>query len=308
MDDLALLKDMADDTPLPSACDLAPARARLQTVFATSDTSVTTDAPTDSALPARRRWRRYVLSGAAVVGLAAAITAVVALAPLEDAGIQPPSAQAEAARVLHLAADATRSLPDVAPRPDQFIYAKTVEGDPGTQPVTGEQWRSVDGSREGLYIGSNGWRETVPPCVPGPVKNSDGGYVPNACGPPAYEPDLPTDGPAMAEYLRGVMNARPDPNPRVPASMGNEILRILSVSYVRPATLAALFDAIAELDGLSVVEHAEDRAGRSGIGVRWMDGNRSDTLVFDAETHAFMGMSGYTATLATAIVDEVGQR
>lgn len=33
MDDFALLKDMADRTPLPTSTDLAPARARLTAAF-----------------------------------------------------------------------------------------------------------------------------------------------------------------------------------------------------------------------------------------------------------------------------------
>ncbi len=77
---------------------------------------------------------------------------------------------------------------------------------------------------------------------------------------------------------------------------------------LRPATLAALFDAIAELDGLSLVEHATDPAGREGVGVRWTSHGDPETLVFDAETHAFLGMADMSATLDTAVVDEAGQR
>jgi len=278
MDDLALLKDMADDTPLPSVADLAPARARLMT----------------SMTPAPRRRRRLFLAGAGVIGLAAAITGVMALGGF---GVAPPSASA--ADVLHQAAAAARAQPDVEPRPDQFIYAKIYEPN-----GTFEVWRSVAGTREGLTIGADGAHMPQPACTGGPVKSDDGEYLPGACS-FAFEASLPTDKAGMLAYLRDVRATVPTHDIK---AVGLEVERIMSVSYVRPATLAALYDALAELDEMSLVEHATDAAGREGVGVRWTNDGTTETLVFDAETHAYLGMTDVAATLATSVVDEVGER
>lgn len=90
MDELALLKDMADDTPLPFAGELAPARARLTAAMAVRADTVGAPAATAAGAEAaasgtrvattpRRHRRRLAIFGVATVGLAAAITAVVAL-------------------------------------------------------------------------------------------------------------------------------------------------------------------------------------------------------------------------------------
>jgi hypothetical protein len=276
MDDLALLADMADRTPLPAAADLAPARAKLMNVVA------------------RPKRRRYLVSAAAVVGLAAAITGVVTL----DGS---PSAQAEAVEVLRLAADATRTLPDTPPRPDQFVYTKTQDGTGGIR----ETWLSADGTHDGR-IEQGGTTMPLPACRDGvaPVVKGDD-VVPGAtepCGPhPAYQPDLPTDGAAMADYLR----ARNDGNLN---SMAKDVYGMVAESYVRPAALAAVFEAVTRIDGLTVVEGVEDAAGRPGVGVRWTFDGSANTLVFDAESHVFLGMSGAAAVLVSGVVDEVGAR
>ena len=146
MDDLTLLKDMGAATPLPGQDDLAPARARLLAGI---------DAP---VRPHRRR--RLWLSGAAVVGLAAAITGVVALGGLEPVGVTPP--KASAAEILHLAADAAREQPATPPRPDQFVYTKTKLGDGSVR----EAWLSADGTRDGL-IAQHGENIPLPGCRDG---------------------------------------------------------------------------------------------------------------------------------------------
>jgi len=276
MDDLALLSEMADRTPLPAAADLAPARAKLMTAAA------------------RPKRRRYLVSAAAAVGLAAAITGVVML----DG---PPSAQGEAVEVLRLAADATRALPDTPPRPDQFVYTKTQDGRGGIREV----WLSSDGTRDGL-IEQGGTTMPLPACRDGEapvVKGAD--VVPGAtepCDPhPAYQPDLPTDGAAMADYLR----ARNEGNLN---SMAKYVYGMVAESYVRPAVLAAVFEAVTRIDGLTVVEGVEDAAGRPGVGVRWTFDGSTNTLVFDKDSHVFLGMSGTAAVLVSGVVDEVGER
>jgi hypothetical protein len=280
MDDLALLSEMADRTPLPAAADLAPARAKLMTA---------------ATRPKGRR--RLLVSSAAVVGLAAAITGMVTLAPLE----QGPSAQAGAVKVLRLAADATRALPDTPPRPDQLIYTKTQQGDGDIR----ETWLSADGTRDGR-IEQYGAGTPVPGCRDGQAQVIKGDEplpgVTEPCTPwPAYQPDLPTTGAAMADYLR----ARNDGNLN---SLGKDIHGLVAEAYVQPAALAAVFEAVTQIDGLTVVDDVTDAAGRPGVGVRWTFDGNAHTLVFDAESHMFLGMADTSAVVGQGFVDEVGQR
>jgi hypothetical protein len=312
MDDFALLKEMADRTPLPSATDLSPARARLTAAFTqptNKDEQMTATEPTRLPPGKPRRRRRLVVSGIAVVGLAAAITGVVALGGLEQVGVAPPKANA-AAEVLHQAADAARAQPFTPPRPDQFLYTK-VQGSDGS---VAEFWHSVDGTHDGL-ISRLG--ETFP--TPGCKDGQAAGYneygepaAPSPCVPlPAYLSDVPTDPAKMQAYLEGLGGA-PGIN-----SLGKNILYLAQDHYVSPEALAALFESLASIPGLTVDENVTDGAGRPGIGVSWKsdgvdeNGKRAkltSTLVFDPTTHAFLGWAGVSALVEKEIVDTAGQR
>jgi hypothetical protein len=342
MDELNLLKKMADRTPLPSREKLAPARARLLAESTAvgapvaADTSVTAGTPSSvsastaagapgtaltttataattaggvngHAVPvptARRRWggrRRLMVSGVAIVGLAAAITGVVALGGLEPVGVAP--AKASAAEVLHQAAEATRQLPDSPPRPDQFIYTRSQNGDGSIR----EAWLSADGTRDGL-IAQQGDRIPLPGCRDGQapvIKGTEalpGMFEP--CTPtPAYQQDLPTTAAGMREFLSQDTGGEPGQ----PEAVDKLIHDAFAETYTPPAALAALFEAIADFPGLTLDENATDGAGRPGLGVSWTRLGHTTTLIFDRTTHAFLGVAGGTAVVAQAIVDEPGQ-
>jgi hypothetical protein len=82
MDEMTLLRNVVHEAPLPTATDVAPARQRLMAGLA--------------AEQPRKSRKRLILSGATVVGLAAAITGVVAFGGLESVGVAPPEAEAVA--------------------------------------------------------------------------------------------------------------------------------------------------------------------------------------------------------------------
>jgi hypothetical protein len=291
MDDLALLKEMADGTPLPSADELTPARSRLMTTIATDDAPVK-----------HKPRRRLVVSAAVTVGLAAAITGVVSLGGLEPVGVAPR--EAGAAEILHQAADAVRTLPATPPRPDQFIYTKTQR----TYSTVREAWLSADGTHDGL-ISQEGDEIPLPGCRDGQmamVKGEEpmpGMFEP--CTPtPAYRTDLPTDVAGMRAYLSQDTGGKPGQEEDV----SGLIHYAFAETYVPPASLAALFETIADFPGLTVEENAVDGAGRPGIGVSWTRSGQTTTLVFDRETHAFLGIPGQDAVIEQAIVDAAGQR
>jgi hypothetical protein len=308
MDELALLKDMADTTPLPGHADLAPARARLMGAIShTSSTisqpaTVTPAAIRNPAAPAKRRRRsRFLVSGAAVVGLAAAITGVVSLGALEPVGVAP--AKASASEILHQAADAARAQPATPPRPDQFVYTRSESKD-GVR----EAWLSADGTRDGM-VKQQGGTHVLPGCVNGQRQVRDKADKPipgqtEACeARPAHQPGLPTDAAAMREYLTALPGGEDKTN-----SLGKNIASLVSEDYVPPASLAALFEAMADMDGLEIVPNAKDGAGRPGVGVSWSHQGHATTLVFDEKTHAFLGFADYGAVLQQAVVDSAGQQ
>ena len=302
MDDLTLLKDMADGTPLPDRAILAPARAQLMAAIGQAPAATAaenTASAGNTVVPIRnRRRRRFLISGVAVVGMAAAITAVVALGALEPVGVAP--AKASAAEILHQAADAARAQPATPPRPDQFVYTKSQSKD-GTR----EAWLSADGTRDGM-IKQQGETITIPGCTSGqrPVPDKPVRIGTDECAVnPAYRADLPTDAAAMRQYLTSLPSGEDKTN-----SLGKNIAFLVSEHYISPASLAALFEAIAGLDGLKIVPNATDGAGRSGVGVSWTSQGNTMTLVFDEKSHAFLGFADFGAVLQQAVVDAAGQQ
>jgi hypothetical protein len=301
MDEMLLIQELGRETPALTDDQLAPARQRLATAMAGQ--------PADrvrAARPAHRRsaWR-LAWAGFAVVGVAAAITGVVVLAP-DKVGGRVPVANAEAAQVLHLAAAAALQVPDVEPRPEQFVYVKTLSAG-----QTREVWFSVDGTRDGFAIDPGLDTEPVP--FPGcrngrrvVVKGNraDPTRTEECVPEPAYLSDLPTDVDHMLEYLKANSSGEAGD----PGAIGKDISDWIAESYVRPAALAALFEAAARLPGLTLVGDVTDGAGRHGTGIEWSRPQEvhAGTLVFDAH-HAYLG-SPLSAVLAVKIVDKVGSR
>ncbi|MEV6370313.1 CU044_5270 family protein [Micromonospora musae] len=303
MDDLRMVRELSGNAPLLKTDDLAPARGRLLAGMGAEQ-----HGGEPAARPVRRtrRVRRLLLAGWATAGVAAAVAGVLVLVP-DRIGGQVPAARAEAAQVLHGAAAAALQLPDVEPRPDQFIYTKTRSGN-----STDESWLSVDGTHDGLL------RQTpatdienmpLPGCRDGRAAVTRGGRMDprqtEPCTPsPAYLPDLPTDPDAMLDHLNANYRGEPgDSN-----ALGKDVHDLLASKYLRPQVRAALFEAAARIPGLTVVPGVEDGAGRPGIGIAWSHEGRSGALVFDETSHTFLGTVGTSAVLEVAVVDEVGQR
>jgi hypothetical protein len=291
MDELNLIRERAETVGFAPAAHLDPARERLLT-----------------AARAERphRSRRWFWAAGASIGLAAAITAVVALAPADRVGIGAGVANADPVKVLTGAASAALAQPATAPRADQFLYVKTEF--PGYPPR--EVWLSVDGTRDGL-IGDT----PSPGCRDGKARVS-GANDPSKegtledCRPnPAYLPDLPATADAMFAYLNAHHSGKPgDVN-----AMGKDVIDLAGEHALPPASYAALFAAAAKVPGLTALDHVTDGAGRPGVGITWPVGPGASSeakpvvLVFDATTHQYLGTDGEAVT-AKVFVDRAGQR
>ncbi|MEU7758503.1 CU044_5270 family protein [Micromonospora aurantiaca (nom. illeg.)] len=300
MDEMRLLQRLGDETELPAGERLGAARTRLVGALTATE-----------AAPVRRARRpawRLVLAGVATASVAASLAAV--LVP-DRIGGSAPAARADARQVLRDAAVTALRLPDVEPRPDQFVYTRSQNGR-----ELRESWASVDGTRDGLVVEypAGGRQEFVlPGCRDGRAKGYKGGQLmpgTEPCVPePVYDPAMPTDATAMRAYLDKHRSGEPgDVN-----AAAKDVLFLLSDWYLRPRSRAALFEAAAATPGLKVVEKATDGAGRSGVGVSWPSPGSPAlmVLVFDPRTYAFLGVggeAGTSAVLSVAIVDRVGQK
>ncbi|WP_426512427.1 CU044_5270 family protein [Dactylosporangium sp. McL0621] len=251
----------------------------------------------------RRNVRRLVTAGALATMLAAAVLVVQATG-------QP---QAGAADVLNRAAAAAGREPELAARPDQFVFSEWWGVVPDNQQVRYlRTWTSVDGRRPGelryRVKGSTEWHAEPTP----------------ASGRPAYHDDLPTDPDAMLHFLYthdipicdGNNSCVPrglEPAENMAFHVAGDLLR----GYVTPKARAALFQAAAKIPGTEVERDVLDAAGRSTIGVRLPDGDeRGDwtELLFDPKTYRYLGFRmstggkiGVTAIERVSITDRPGQ-
>jgi hypothetical protein len=293
MDELDLIRDRAETVGFAPAEQLAPARDRLL-----------------AAARGERRHRpgRWFWAAGASLGLAAAITAVVALTPAEKVGIGVGVgvAHADPVKVLTEAAGTALKEPAKPPRPDQFLYVKTESPEGHTREV----WLSVDGTRDGLIDSTK-----TAGCLNGKARIY-GANDPRKegtledCRPrPAYRTDLPTTADAMFAYL----NAHHSGEDGDFNAMGKDVYSLAYEQVLQPASYAALFGAAARVPGLTALDHVTDGAGRPGVGITWPvpPGSSAEAkplvIVFDATTYQFLGTPDTAVTVKT-YVDEVGQR
>jgi hypothetical protein len=293
MDELDLIRDRAETVGFAPAEQLAPARDRLLAA---------------ARGERRHRPRRWFWAAGASIGLAAAITAVVALAPADQVGvgIGPGVAHADPVKVLTAAANTALKEPAKPPRPDQFLYVKTEYPIPPNREV----WLSVDGTRDSL-IGSfkqGGCRNGKAPMYGTNDPRAEGKL--EDCRPQSiYRTDLPTTADAMLAYLNGKVGERDGKA----GYIGKAVFGLASEQALQPASYAALFEAAARVPGLTALDHVTDGAGRPGVGITWPvppgSGPKAKpmVLVFDATTFQFLGTDD-SAVMVKTYVNEVGQR
>ncbi|MFG1955393.1 CU044_5270 family protein [Micromonospora sp. NPDC048830] len=274
---------------------------------------------------ARARWRVATVGAVATTGvLALLVGSVVSI------GGNPPAASAQAAEILHRAADAARADQAPAPRADQFILTETKtffpvvgQNDAGTS--ISRSWMSVDGAHDGLIWTSDpavGGRQStvIPGCRGGRAAEwgPDGTLLNSTrpCTPtPAYLSDLPTDAAAMLTYLQRMSEGAEASSEQTFANVGVLIRR----GYLPAQSRAALYEAATKIPGVVASPAVTDAAGRSGIGVSLAGKIDRYDLIFDPQTYQFLGwqvvpgdanavqQTRREVVLDVAIVDRAGQ-
>lgn len=336
MNDLELLAALGDETPLPAPETLAAARARLIGAIAP---------PAAFAPPAHGRRRTdpraiWIAGTAAAAAVAIAVAVQGAPSPhvaasasasasarsasaaapssstsARDNSKKPPAATARltAAWVLDRAAAAALTQRTVVPRPDQFVFWKTVDSASGTALT----WQSVDGARNGFVL-SAGVKTMLWGCKDGwqtvrPDPGSGRAWITQRCvAQPAFLPGMPASASAMPDFLARQFG----PVARDPQVAMKITEYLLGSVYLLPGQRAALYQFFVTIPGLTVVPHVRDYAGRPGVGVSMTRDGFKAMWIFDDKTFAYLGYaewSGHTevaagAVLKVAIVDSAGQR
>ncbi|MDN3270357.1 CU044_5270 family protein [Streptomyces sp. MA15] len=251
------------------------------------------------ARPAAKRPRRRVFALAVPVGVAAAVCATVL--SLGSGGTERPSTDPEAVELLNriAAVAAAQDAPEV--RDGQYVYTLT-QGtrevmDEGTDTVRRADWHPVDGKGDGLA------RVTV---LDGPSGKGTTDMTlsqdPNLM---TYRElrELPTD---TDELYERVWAATEGQGPTHEEAALEMIGSMLHGATLLPEVDAALYRAAARIPGVTVVEDAEDAAGRTGVGLAFADGDDRDVWVFGKKDLNYLG-SDEVALLDVDVVDEAGE-
>ena len=324
MNDMDLLWELAQETPLPAPAELDAARGQLAAAIAAGPAAGRSATAASPAQPTRRRpWPRgrRALTGAAVAAVSAAAAAVLVTVWAMPTGNAGPRVDAAAARVLHHAALAALQLQAGAPRPGQFIYTKIENGNGSLY----QSWLSVDGTRTGLVRGAGGGPASIyfPGCrggrqlrvqAPAAEGGTPGGQP---CVPePAYFPAMPASPRSLRSYLEQTRGVNPA-SPGYLNDFGKTVDELLSQAYLSSGQRAALYDLMAQTPGFTLVPDAADGIGRHGVGIAWSlpDGGGKTVIIFNPKTYAELGLTtwgaqgqkGTGALLTLAIVNKAGQ-
>jgi hypothetical protein len=255
-----------------------------------------------------RIWPRATLAGATAVAAAAAITAgLVAGSPGRPRPGGHPAGGVpviDVAYVLGHAASAAAAAHQPVPRPGQFIYVSSVTtelgqgmtiGSPATSAWLSRDdrqiWLSVDGRKAGVLRIVQHPNEQLPGGgTPPPINGSQVEWdrLPAAC--PGTAPQLgtydyltrfPTDPVRLRTWIYQHKNGGQPADRQAWTDIGDLLREML----VPPKLASALFHVAATIPGVTVVRHATDAAGRSGIAVS----RAGAELIFDPRSYQFLG-------------------
>ena len=274
MDELTAVRQLLAEPPPPAPDVVAAARARLE--------RATRDTGTPRWHAHRRPWRLAVAAGLAAAVVAGLVTAQV-IAP----GGANPAGALTVRELAYRAAAGAAGQPSVRPGQWVFWHEQTGGRGCGTRCATFHVWTTADAQKAAwVYRGKvvsigDGPLAHVPfvgqpqPSeltgrVPVPEDGGGGWAVAISGGkiPVSYADlsSLPRDPAALDRYL-GRLSV---PHPRgwgSPAAREFTIIEMMLTSYVMPPRLTAeLYQALGQIPGVRVNDHAVDVAGRPGVG------------------------------------------
>ncbi len=292
MNELEAVQALRADVPWPGAQELtAPGGRLLAAVEAAS-------------VPPRRRlgWVSLVAAAAAAV-LAIAVVARPSAVHVQPTPTVPVRHMTLAAQVLRAAALHASTEPATRPSPEQWIYSKSVEQEPGSPVATDENWIQFDGVDTAYLQGGKLIVHAGPPAAPATGASSPlRAFDANATPMTAYDAlsSLPTDSAALLAAVDAEVAA--DPGAVAPAGgspMAGSTRAQLEFEYLSnlvwnaaqaaPASAeAAVFRAMATIPGVTAQPAARDAAGRLAIALS--DDGDGQQLLFDPQTYEVTGL------------------
>ncbi|MFE2422138.1 CU044_5270 family protein [Streptomyces hokutonensis] len=265
--------------------------------------------------------RRRLVLVAAPLALAAAVgLGVVAVDKAGDGkhGTAADDDHQKAVQLLDRIALAAADRTAVTARDDQFIYTKSQgsAAELGVQfhsaaelsqhkglftpkPYNGavqqEQWDAVDGKRDGLRKGV----AVADPTQKMSMDMKGTGYLTFR-----QLQALPTDPDTLLKKFAGDAA-------NVSAARRTEVVvenlgAIVDEATLLPDLSAAIYRAMAELPGVSVVDHVKDAAGREGVGLTFKNAPKGYAWVFDASSLVYRGTTD-AALLGVGVADRAGE-
>ncbi|WP_185792231.1 CU044_5270 family protein [Actinoallomurus bryophytorum] len=212
----------------------------------------------------RRRLRNRVGAASAVAAVTAAAVAagVLTIGAADGTGTsQPPAVRlVSATEVLGRAAQAMEVRPESRPRPDQWLYVKTLEvgvaAEHGMHPTAGENWTRFDGAREaGIYNG-----KLV-------IERKAG-----AASAEARLASLPADPQALRAKIYKEVDASARRDWQYPDRDGEAFDTIAQLLWsnpvgIPPKTQAAFYRVLATIPGVGIDKNVKDGASRPAIAV-----------------------------------------
>ncbi|XUL87795.1 CU044_5270 family protein [Streptomyces galilaeus] len=275
---------------------------------------------TTATAPGRPARRRLVLAAAPLALAAAVGLGVVAVDNARDAkdGTAAADGHQKAVQLLDRIALAAAGRTAVTARADQFIYTKSQgsAAELGVQfnsaaelsrhkglftpkPYNGavlqEQWDAVDGKADGLRKGV----AVADPTQEMSMDMKGTGYLTFR-----QLQALPTDPDALLKKFAGDAT-------NVSAARRTEVVvenlgAVVDEATLLPDLSAAIYRALAELPGVSVVDHVKDAAGREGVGLTFKDAPQGYAWVFDSSSLVYRGTTD-AALLGVGVADKAGE-
>ncbi|MGW2447879.1 CU044_5270 family protein [Streptomyces sp. NPDC001675] len=296
---LAEPEEMARLLPSPGDPVLPP--ERLIQLEAHLMREITQEVPNRNARTSRALSRQRGRFAAVALPLGTAATVLAAVLTFSNGESERPSGDADAVELLNRIAAVAAAQDAPAARNDQYVFTLTQ----GTQEIMDEgrdtfrrsDWHAVDGKRDGLA------KITV---LSGPSGRGTKDMTLQADPHHATLRELqalPTDTDKL--YAR-VWAATKSEGPTHEQAALELIGSMLQDAALLPKVDAALYRVAARIPGVTLVERAEDVAGRPGLGLAFGDGDDRDVWVFDEADLKYLG-SNEVALLDVGIVDKVGE-
>jgi hypothetical protein len=303
MNDLDLVRTVRADVPPPAPARLAAGRNRILAAASRPHRNRILAA----ASRPHRYWRLALPVGAVTVAAAVAVVAVLggtatpyrpgtAVTPSGSgsAGSHPPPASRAslAAQILTVAARTVATAPASRPGDQQWIYTRFVQTQTGTPDQSDENWIRFDGLEQAYYQDGQ--------LIIQPESSGSGGPL-DSYDTLAALPSAPAAILAAARHVVGTTQREWENwssgsavAELAPKTVGDAefdyLAQLLWNAYAAapPSALAHVYQAMAEIPGVTVARGLTNAVGRAGIGV---SANGVSWLLLDPRTYQVIGLN-----------------